>query len=274
MSQTPSSPGPQGMGPQHYADDEISLVDLAKLLIRRWKAMVVIFLVVVFGALAYALMQTPAYTYTSIYSVAEAGGGDALETPASLVARTENLYLGPVTRELIEAEGLTSLPFSTRIANPDNTHIVRLSSTAPEAQAERVQAHHQALLERLKADQDEALERRRNALERQLSSLESTFEQGTETRSMGAAEIVSGALQRMFEVEAELEELEPGEVVQVAVQSLEQQGTNRKLILALGVVLGGMLAVMGVFFLHFASLVRQSLREESSERSGEKGSDA
>ncbi len=256
MTPMPASQDPQS--PPPHADDEISLIDLAKLLVRRWKAMVGIFSVVVLMALAYALMQPSSYTYTSIYQVAESGTGEPLETPAALVARTQNLYLGPATRELMAAEGVESLGFDTRVSNPDDTEIVKLSSTAPEVLAERVEAHHRLLLDRLEEGQQARVERHRQALERQLAGVENTLEHSGE----GASERIASTLSRKFELQAELEGLMAGETAQAAVQSLEQQGTSRALILALGVVLGGMLAVMGVFLLHFVSLVRQSLHED------------
>lgn len=263
MTSTPSSPSPREPVAAHYADDEISLIDLAKLLVRRWKAMAGIFVVVVLIALAYALMHPPVFTYTSIYQVAERDAGQPLETPASLVARAQTLYLGPVTRELIDDEGLQRLPFETEISTPENTQTVKLATAAPEAQVDRVKAHHQALLERLADGQQRLLERRRQALERQLASVDETISQRTQSSDAVNTELLSRTMKRKFQLEAELAGLLPGEAAQVAVQSLERQGTSRALILALGVVLGGMLAVMGVFILHFISLVRESLREDT-----------
>jgi uncharacterized protein involved in exopolysaccharide biosynthesis len=253
-SQEPQSPQP------HAADDEISLIDLAKLLVRRWKAMAGIFTVVVLMALAYALMQAPAYTYTSIYQAAELGTGEPLETPTALMARTQNLYLGPMTRELMGSEGVESLGFETRVSNPDETRVIKLSSTAPEVLAERVEAHHRKLLEQLSDGQQARVERHRQVLQRQLTGIESSLEN---SHGEGSSERIASTLSRKFELQAELEGLMAGETAQAAVQSLEQQGTSRALILALGVVLGGMLAVMGVFLLHFVSLVRQSLHEDA-----------
>ncbi|WP_369335687.1 Wzz/FepE/Etk N-terminal domain-containing protein [Halomonas sp. ND22Bw] len=241
------------------SDDEISLIDLAKLLVRRWKAMAGIFTAVVLMALAYALLQTPTYTYTSIYQVAERGTGEPFESPTSLVSRTQSLYLGTATRELMASEGVDDLDFETQVSHPDNTEIVKLTSTAPETLAERVEAHHRLLLDKIVEGQQARVERRRQALESQLANVENTLAHSSD----GASERIASTLSRKFELEAELEGLTAGETGQTAVQSLKQQGTSRALILALGVVLGGMLAVMGVFLLHFVSLVRESLNEDA-----------
>ncbi|MGC3874643.1 lipopolysaccharide biosynthesis protein, partial [Halomonas sp. GXIMD04776] len=76
-----------------------------------------------------------------------------------------------------------------------------------------------------------------------------------------AAEVVAGTMQRIAELEASLADLSEGKISQTSVQSLDPTGTSSKLILALGIVLGGTLAIMGVFFMQFASLVRGSLKD-------------
>ncbi|MED5295119.1 MAG: Wzz/FepE/Etk N-terminal domain-containing protein, partial [Pseudomonadota bacterium] len=85
MTNTPTQP-PEHYFPRPPADDEISLVDIALILVRRWKMMAVIFLVVVLAALAFALSKTDTYRYVSIYNVAErqphnGSGVGTLESP-------------------------------------------------------------------------------------------------------------------------------------------------------------------------------------------------
>src|SRR5690554_4299484 len=87
---TPQTP------PPYYHDDEISLVDLAKILIKRWKIMLVVFLVVVLGAMAYAWMSRPTVgepriAYTTLLSV-------GYKTPTVLIEP-----LGAVATQLKDA---------------------------------------------------------------------------------------------------------------------------------------------------------------------------
>lgn len=245
-----------------YQDDEISLVDLAKILIKRWKLMAAIFLVVVLAALAYALMLPSTYQYSSIYNAAEEGAGDPLEEPKSLVAKANNLYLGPLTRELISNEGLDRLPFDTNIDNPSDTLIVTITSDAQSENAALVESLHESLLSRLQEGQEQSAERRQNALERQLASTQAALETAQDSDSDSAAEVVASTMGQISSFEEQLEELTKGEVSQTAVQSLDQQGISRALVLLLGILLGGMLAVMSAFFAQFASLVCASLKED------------
>lgn len=262
MNQIPSQE------PQRYTqDDEISLVDLAKILIKRWKLMAIVFLVFVLGALAYALLMTRTYEYVSIYQVAEqAPNGDSavasLETPGAVVAKVNNLYLGPVTRELQNSAGLERLPFELSVSNPSDTQLIRLGSEAAEADSELVAQMHQALLTRIEEGQQELLERRRASLERRLVSAERALDAAQESNSAFAGDLIANYTARVSEIEGQLAQLQEGGVVQVSVQGLEPTGISRSLIMALAIVLGGMLAVIAAFFSQFVALVRNSLSEE------------
>lgn len=251
--------------PQHSpSNDEISLVDLAKIMVRRWKSMVLVFLVVVLGALAYVLLTERAYEYVSIYQVAEEAPGRALEAPASVLAKANNLYLGPETRKLRESAGLESLPFEVAAASPSDTLLIRLGSEASADNNELVTQMHEALLARMMAGQQERVEKHRASLEQQLENAERALEAVEQSTSERAGELIANYTQRLAGIQQDLTQLSEGEVVQVAVQSLEPAGTGRSLIMVLAIVLGGMLAVIGVFIFEFGSIVRASLKKEKT----------
>ena len=77
---------------------------------------------------------------------------------------------------------------------------------------------------------------------------------------MRAVGVTTGILaQPASEIEREIDALQKGEARQIAARSLHPQGVGNSLIMALGLVLASMLAVIGVFVAHFATLVRGSL---------------
>lgn len=248
-----------------WRDDEISLVDLAVILIRRWKAMAVIFVVVVALAVAFALMQTARYQYTSLYSVAEYTNSNgqrvAIESPASVVAKTQNLYLGPETRKLLEENDLESLPFEVKTSNPSDTLLLQLSSEATQENQKLVATLHQHVIDRLQEDQAELVESRKASLQRQLDSAKQALESAQQSSSPSAAELIATYYSRISDIEGQLNELREGEITQHAVQSLESVGISKKLIVAVGIVLGGMLAIMGAFVMQFSGLVCRSLKK-------------
>lgn len=261
---TSSTQPPSQPEPRRHADDEISLVDLAKILVRRWKALVTIFVLVVAAALAYALLMPRSYQYVSVYSAAENAPAEALESPSSLVAKARNLYLGPQTRQLLEDQGWEYLPFEVQVNHPSDTLLVTLTSEANPEHTGQVETLHQQVLKSLQQSQQALVERRRESLERQLESSREALKAVRDSESSSAGELIATYTSRIADLEASLADLKHGDIDRIAVQSLEPVGTSRSLILALGIVLGGMLAVIGVFVLQFSSLVCASLKDEGA----------
>jgi uncharacterized protein involved in exopolysaccharide biosynthesis len=257
MNQSPSYE-PQ----RSFQDDAISLVDLAKILIRRWKTLVFVFLVVVFGALAYVLLSERTYEYVSIYQVAEQAPGNALETPSSVLAKVNNLYIGSETRNLREAAGLERLPFQVMGTNPNDTLLVLLSSEASKADNELVIQMHEALLARMTENQTNRVEKHQASLEQQLQIAERSLAAVEQSTSERSGELIASYSERIADIEERIFQLTDGEVVQVSVQSLEPTGTGGLLIMVFALVLGGMLAFIAAFLFEFASHVRQSIKEE------------
>lgn len=254
----------QSSRPNGY-DAEISLVDLAKILVKRWKAMAIIFTLIVLGALAYTLMVPRTYSYISLYEVAEQGPGSALEAPETLVAKTRNLYLGPETRKLLSTLDSEPevLPFETSIGNPEKTLLVSLSTEAAESDMSLVEQLHNSVLVRLMDGQHARVEHRRKSLEQQISDAEESLDaiQVSNGTSLGSSEVIASLMDRVARLKNSLENIQEGEVLQAAVKSLEPTGIGRKLVLMLAVLLGGFLAVMGAFFMQFAELVRSSFND-------------
>lgn len=226
--------------------------------------MVVVFLVVVLGALAYVLLTERSYEYVSIYQVAEDSPGSALEAPASVLAKVSNLYLGPETHNLRESVGLESLPFEVTVANPNDTLLIRLDSETSEANNELVAQMHEALLARMMEGQRERLEKYQAALEQQLENTEAALESVEQTSTEWGSELIASYTERLAGIQLRLTQLSEGQVVQKSVQSLEPAGTGRSLIMVLAIVLGSMLAVMAAFLSHFIVLVRDSISEDKS----------
>ena len=254
----------QGQSSRPY-DDEISLVDLASILVKRWKAMAIIFTVIVLGALAYALMMPRTYTYTSLYEVAEQGLDSALEAPETLVAKAQNLYLGPETRKLLAIMDSEPevLPFETSITNPAKTLLVSLSSEADEGDEDIVKQLHDNVLARMQDGQKSRIESAKKSLQQQMEDAQEALDavQQSSSNKLGSAEVISSLMERIAKLKNGLADIRDGEISQTAVKSLLPTGTSRKLILMLGVVLGGLLAVMGAFFMQFASTVSYSLQQ-------------
>lgn len=267
MANTPTQP-PEHYYPRPPADDEISLVDITLILVRRWKMMAGVFVVIVLLALAFALTKADSYRYVSVYHVAERHpSGDAgvglLETPESVVAKIDNYYFDMVTSQLLEEKSLDSLGFETTAKSPENVAFLTLDSEAGEDRAEQVTEYHQRLLDTVKADQDELVAKRRQTLEQQLASANESLDAAKESTSESAAELVATYTGNVVDIEEKLAYLAEGNIQRVAAQGREPVGTSKALIMALAIVLGGMLAVMAAFLAEFAGTVRKASAHKS-----------
>lgn len=251
-------------------DDEISLVDLAATLVRRWKTMAIIFSVVVLAALAYVLTMTPTYNYVSVYEVAEqAPGGEgnadrALESANTVIAKAQSLYVAPATRELLKQSGLETLPFEVDMSTPEDTQLVKITSQASEADSGLVEKMHSAVLDNIESNQQALVDRQRTSLENRLESLQDSLATAEQSTSSGAADLLASYTEQIAMTKDRLDLLKDGHVAQTAVQSLKKAGVGGALIMALAVVLGGVLSIMGVFFVQFAGLVCNSIKEQES----------
>lgn len=260
----------QGHNSRPYGyDDEISLVGLAGMLVKRWKLMTAVFLAVVLGVLSYALLMTRTYEYVTFYQVAEqAPSSDSsvvgtLETPQTVVVKINSLHIGLVRRELLARAGLDDLPFNISASSLEDTHLVKLISRAAADDSALVEETHGMVMNRVQQEQKALLERRTLSLEHELASARSALESVKNSTSGNAGELIAVYSSRVASIQARISQLDEGRVTQMAVQSLEPVGTSRRLIMAIAIVVGGMLAVMTVFLTVFIEQVRNSLKEES-----------
>ncbi|GGY09656.1 hypothetical protein GCM10007160_41240 [Litchfieldella qijiaojingensis] len=248
------------MSPPPPANDEdTSLVELAALLVKRWKAMLAIFLAVTLVASAFALLKPTKYRYTSIYQIAEYqnqdGDIEALESPGAVLTQIRSLVLPTATRAFLADHDAEAMPFPVDISQPSGTRLVVLQTETTQDQARNVEIVHSAVLEGIRSLQNRRFERLRQSLESRLATHETAL---ADTSGEGTALLV----EEIARLEDQLAAMQEGEISQLAVVSLEPVGLSRGVIIGSGVLLAIVLAVLGVFILHFAGLVRNSLRHE------------
>lgn len=150
--------------PRQY-DDEISLIDLGKVLYKRFWVIVLVGAVCTAAALAYAMMQKPAYTFRSVLEVGvmpattPEGEERPIENSESLLARVTNssipramqAYTLQQTSKLSEEEAATaqiSLP-QIDAKTPENSRLLVLTNTLLNdfEEIERAEEVHQLILD-------------------------------------------------------------------------------------------------------------------------------
>lgn len=239
--------------------DEISLVDLATIFVRRVWLFIGLFCLFVVGGVVYAFMQDELFEYVSLYQIAEVGQDKPVETPAKAIAVIKSQKL-PEIKSAYKAEHNVRMPFDTGFSNPENTSLIRVTSEAPRESAEEVKTIHDELLNYLKARHQNLLESARKSLEKRLGSIQRTFDALKETPEAGQA--VAEVIQKQVELEGEMAALAPSDVLVVTRESVERVAPSRKLTAALASIVGFIFAFMAVFFAEFVSLVRKAMREQ------------
>lgn len=243
-------------------DDEISLVDIAAIFVKRRRIFYVVFLVITLGGVAYALLQTDTYQYKSLLQVAEKSSGKYVEEPATTIATLENRWL-PEQETIFREENDRKLPVKVSFSSPDNTGLIRFISETSKENKEYVKDIHQKLIEQIQERQSNLIEREKRSLKSRIESTERALESLQGGENTGAA--IAEAFERKVELESDLEAIKSTEVIVVSRESADKTGPARALMIVLSAMVGGMLGIFSAFFAQFVVSVRTQLMEEVTE---------
>ncbi len=239
-------------------DNEISLVDIATIFLRRRRIFYTVFVAVILAGVGYAIFVPEEYGYVSLVKLAEKGSGEYVQEPTTVIAQLENYWL-PESQAAYRAEHDRKLPFEVTFSNPENTGLIRMSTEATPSEVEVVKRIHGQLIETLKQKQSTAMSLLTQGLEKQLESLDSTIEMLQGTPESGAA--IASAIERRVSVEAKLASVEPMETLVISRESAEKKGLAKSLIVLLAGLLGLLAGILMAFFTEFACLVKENLAE-------------
>lgn len=244
---------------QHGDQDDITLVDLAAVLVEYRITFFLVFALVAIPGLAYALLAPDKYEYTSLLQVARDGVGQTpLESPAATIASLESRWLPDVAVEYMASEG-EKLPIEVSFSNPNGTALIRLASEAEGDVANTVKRIHEALIEKVKSSQAELLAENKTALEAEMESIDKVIEGLQAGRNTDQALVQM--VQRKANLKSKLDRLEGAQTLAVGRESLQATGPRRGVVVALAVGVGGILGVFSAFFVHFVRQVRLRVNE-------------
>src|SRR5690554_4140197 len=217
---------------QHY-DDEISLVDLAKTLIKRRNWVIAIFFIGLIGSLTFAWLQQPKpaaknnqQLYTTLIAVGYKAPNHYLEPLLSIETQLTNAFIPQASANQTYKAEVIVMEDGRNFSN-----IIKLTTQAEQNLQNEVAAYHQAIIKPL-------LKRHQTLIEEIKANANKTTEAQTLTSTSIAA-------------------------LAQPLTAATQVKDKTKLILAVGIVLSIMLGVMAAFFAEFAAQVRKSLKEEN-----------
>ena len=141
----------------HY-DDEIDLVDIARVLLRRKWWIIGTFLVFTLGAVMYGLQQERVYSYTTSIQLGEFGPDETVESAGQTTSAIQDRILLGAKRAFLEERDLESMPFDVTVNAPDAGSFVNLVSEAPLERKSLVADFQKRIYERLRGEHQEELE--------------------------------------------------------------------------------------------------------------------
>lgn len=251
--------------PNQYSD-EISLVDLATIFIRRRYVFYAVFAAVVLSALLYALfVMGEAKGYTTLVQLGEKveeGERQPLERPATVIATLEARWV-PEQQAIYAELNNARMPFELKVENPSDTSLIKLTSVSSPLNGKLVTETHQALVDQIVERQNRVLERDRQALSQRLDHINEYLDQISGEAAAGEA--AAEAVQQRVQIVAELESLQGPEVLVVGRESIESKGTSKLLVMVLAVFLGVMLAFIATFTAEFIVKVRAALNHPAKD---------
>lgn len=244
-----------------HSSDEISLVHLAIIFIRRRIVFYVSLLAIILIGLAYAVLSSEKFEYVSLIQVAENGGDGFLQAPATTVAILQNRWVPGLESEY-SREHNEKLPFDIKVINPQDTGLLRIATEGTEDQSDLITEMHQAITDAVITSQKDMLNRREEALQNQLASLDKVIQSLQSSTEEGASTALSTAIERKAEIQSFLDSLRSAEVLFISRQGVEPTGLGSALIVLLAAMLGGLVGLFGVFVAEFISVVRDKLKSQ------------
>ncbi len=173
-----------GAHPPHpsYANDEISLVDIAKVLIRRKAWIISLFLICLLGSVGLALVKDRHYTYTTSILVGEFGLDKYVSSAKQAKSVLDSRIVPVIERQFVDKRNIEQIPFETSVMADEGNNFVTLQSKATEDNQTLVAEFHEAMASALTSDHNEKLSLLEKESDLRLQNLRVSFE--TEQRQL------------------------------------------------------------------------------------------
>jgi capsular polysaccharide biosynthesis protein len=221
MTKNPPLHEPHLPAAYYYAEDEINLVDLWLVLVRRRKVVFAVTAVCLIAGIALALILPRKYEYTTSIEIGSRASGTKvalIEPPETVLAKVQESYI-----PLVRQEYLSQHPEKTRapkieVSIPKNSQILVLRSKGPKANAEVYQSLQQAVVDRLTQDHGRIIALLRKDMENQQRKAEAKL-----AELKDAAILLKGREKRLADVTALL-----GKQVTEARADLKRAEGNRQ----------------------------------------------
>lgn len=243
-------------------DDEISLVDLALVLVRRKIIIIGILSLFIALGVAAALYLPKTYDYHSSIEIGTQliiGERQPIETPSSLLAKINYSFIPETLHQYQQQNPEDQKAYKIIASNPEDSDIITLSMSATEDQSELVHGfinsitrnimqEHTALFDAIK----ETLELQLTQATNRLNSMGNSSENLTEKNSLQ---------DKIDSYLSQLSNLRGSKIISQPMKSQKPTGISRKLIVLIAAFAGLFIGIFAAFFVEFAAKVRERKAE-------------
>jgi len=267
--------------PYNDADEEISLIDLAKIVVKRRKIFFITASIVILFSLykSFSLYQARPVGYVSIYKTATVTPDKAIEPLEAIVESMESYYKQTIIFDLAKV-GKEVDQIDIKFENPKGTLLISIMSIISESDFSLMNDYHKAILDRLSLDQKKKIEERMLSINEEIKFLQSNLErtekemrkEESKPNWKGQELVLVNYRDRVNSYEIKIKELErsklsirEGEVIQISQKKVQRLPSGALLTLGIGFLLSILLGFIVIFAVEFYYQVKKSIEEEGIE---------
>lgn len=163
------------MKEQEIYNDEISVTDLIKVLIKRRKTMLMVFLVVLIASIAFALISKPKYEYTAVVeigTVIKRAATDPeivlIDPPDTVAAKLEHSYIPYVLNQHYKNNPDDTHGYQLKVSVPKKSELVKIVAKGSDELADNYLQLLGQVLQQLKNDHKRLFDISRSKMEEQV----------------------------------------------------------------------------------------------------------
>lgn len=163
------------MNEKEIYNDEISLTDLFKVLIKRRKTMLMVFLIIFAASVAFALLSKPKYEYTAVIEIGTiikqtSNGASAIpiDAPETVAAKLQHSYIPYVLNQHYKNNPDDTHGYKFSVSVPKKSELVKIVAKGNEEAAENYLQLLEQVLQQLKSDHKRLFDISRSKMEEQV----------------------------------------------------------------------------------------------------------
>jgi uncharacterized membrane protein len=246
----------------YSSDNEISLVDLAMVLVRRKRMLALITTFIIALGLVVALLAPKSYTFSTSIEIGSQiinGAIKPFESPETLLAKIQYAFIPQTLNEQQQTipEDETKYKITARI--PKNSVIIVLEIKGTEDKADLLKSLLQSITQQAIFDHSRIYDTVRKNIASRLKQTTTELEILKKT-SDNETDVVTQ--QNLIEVySSQLANLRETREILPAMKSIEPTGTSKKLIVIVAAFAGVFLGVFSAFFAEFIAKVREASKQ-------------